>query len=66
MLIDRDMSKTDLRLRAGISSSSLARLGKNENVTTEVLTKVCQALNCDIGEIMEIVPESKNNPSGRI
>lgn len=66
MLIDRDMSKTDLRLRAGISSSSLARLGKNENVTTEVLAKVCQAMNCDIGEIMEIVPESKNNPSGRI
>lgn len=41
MLIDRDMSKTDLRLLAGISSTSLAKLGKDESVTTNVLVKVC-------------------------
>lgn len=52
MLIDRDMTKTDLRLHAGISSSSLAKLGKGESVTTAVLLKVCEALDCDITEII--------------
>ena len=52
MLIDRDMTKTDLRLCSGISSSSLAKLGKGENVTTAVLLKVCAALDCDISEII--------------
>ncbi len=52
ILIDRDMTKTDLRLRAGISSSSLARLNKGESVTTAVLLKICEVLNCDITEIM--------------
>ena len=45
LLIDRDMSKTDLRLKAGISTMALAKLGKNENVSMEVLKKVCKALN---------------------
>ncbi len=44
LLIDRDMSKTDLRLKAGISTMALAKLGKNENVSMEVLKKVCTAL----------------------
>ena len=52
ILIDRDMTKTDLRLRAGISSSSLAKLGKGESVTTAVLLKICEALDCDITEII--------------
>ena len=53
LLIDKDMKKKDLRRSAGISTSSVAKLGKNENVTTEVLEKVCAALNCDFGDIME-------------
>lgn len=57
LLIDREMKKTDLRKLAGISSSSLAKLGKDENVTTEVLVKICTALNCDTSDIMEIVPD---------
>ena len=57
LLIDRDMKKSDLRKAAGISSSSLAKLGKDENVTTEVLVKICTALNCDTSDIMEIVPD---------
>ena len=57
LLIDRNMKKTELRQAAGISSSSLAKLGKNENLTTGVLLKICTALNCDIGDIMEIVPD---------
>lgn len=49
------MRKKDLCLAAGISHASVAKLGKNENVTTEVLLKICTALNCDIGDIMEIL-----------
>ena len=63
LLIDRDMSKTDLRLKAGISTMALAKLGKNENVSMDVLKKVCTALQCDIGDIMELIPEN-NTPKG--
>ena len=45
LLIDKNMKKSDLRKNAGISSSSLAKLGKDENVTTEVLAKICNELN---------------------
>lgn len=57
LLIDLDMSKTELRLKAGISTMALAKLGKNENVSLDVLKKICKALNCNIGDIMDIVPE---------
>ena len=46
MLIDKDMKKKDLRAATGISSSSMAKLGKNENVTTDVLVRICNALVC--------------------
>ena len=54
LLIDKDMKKKDLRLSSGISTNALAKLGKNENVTTDVLVKICTALKCDISDIMEI------------
>ncbi len=57
LLIDRDMKKKDLQVAAKISSASVTKLAKNENVNTEVLIKVCTALNCDIGDIMEMVPD---------
>jgi DNA-binding Xre family transcriptional regulator len=57
LLIDKDMKKKDLREAAGISTSSMAKLGKNENVTTDVLVKICKALKCDISDIMEIEPD---------
>jgi DNA-binding Xre family transcriptional regulator len=57
LLIDRDMKKKDLRETAGISTASMAKLGKNENVNTDILIKVCKALNCDISDIMEIVDD---------
>ena len=47
------MKKKDLCAAAGISHASMAKLGKNENVTTDVLVKICTALQCDIGDIME-------------
>ena len=56
LLIDRDMKRLDLQKLANISASSIAKLGKCENVTTEVLVKICQALNCDLSDIMELVP----------
>ena len=55
LLIDKEMKKSDLRKNAGISSSSLAKLTKGENVTTDVLVKICNMLNCDVGDIMEFV-----------
>lgn len=54
LLIDRNLKKTDLLSIAGISSTTLAKLGKNENVTTDVLLKICSALHCDIADIAEV------------
>ena len=56
LLIDRDMKRTDLRKNAGISSSSLAKLGKDENVTTDVLLRICDSLDVELNEIAETVP----------
>lgn len=58
LLIDRDMKKKDLQKIAGISSATITKLGKNENVNTEVLEKICRALECDISNIMEIIPDN--------
>lgn len=55
LLTDRGMKKKELCEAAGISHASMAKLGKNENVTTDVLVKVCTALRCDISDIMEII-----------
>lgn len=57
LLIDKKMKKSDLRKNARISSSSLAKLTKDENVTTEVLAKICKELNCDVSDIMEFIPD---------
>lgn len=57
LLIDKDMKKKDLRLATGITTTALAKLGKNENVNTEVLVKICKVLECDISDIMEIIDE---------
>ena len=60
LLIDKNMNKTDLRLAAGITTTALAKLGKNENVNTEVLGKICKALECKIDDIMEFVEDNYN------
>ena len=59
LLIDRDMKKKDLCAAAGISHASVAKLGKNENVTLPVLLNICEYLECDFGDIMEAVPENE-------
>ena len=56
LLIDRDMKKKDLRAATGISSTSMAKLGKNENVTMDVLVRICNALDCELSDIMELEP----------
>ncbi|WP_155969945.1 helix-turn-helix domain-containing protein [Streptococcus ruminantium] len=55
LLIDKGWTKSELRKKAGISSSTIAKLGKGENVTTDVLLKICIALNCEIEDILNIV-----------
>lgn len=57
LLIDKDMRKKDLCIAAGISSASVTKMGKGGTVNTKVLEKICAALNCDIGDIMEITVE---------
>ena len=64
LLIDRDMSRTELRECSGISTVSLAKLGKNENITTDVLLKICNGLDVDIEDIMETVAEKNNTDKG--
>ena len=59
LLIDRDMKKKDLRELTKLSSSTIAKMTKNEPVSTDVLIKICAVLNCDVGDIMEIVPDKK-------
>lgn len=55
LLIDKEMLKKDLAEKAEISTTSIAKLGKNENVNTDILLKICIALDCEISDIMEIV-----------
>ena len=59
LLIDRNMNKTDLRTASGITTTALAKLGRNENVNTEVLAKICKTLDCKIEDIMEMIPDDK-------
>lgn len=54
LLIDRGMKKKELQEASGVSAASIAKLGRNGNITTEVLLKICLALDCDISDIMEI------------
>ncbi len=57
LLIDKGLNKKELITLSGVSSSSIAKMTKGENVTTSVLCKICNALKCDFKDIMEYVPE---------
>lgn len=57
LLIDKDMKKKDLCAMAGISPASVTKMGKNGHVTTDILQRICIALDCQIGDIMELIPE---------
>ena len=58
LLIDKGMNRQDLKRVSGLSSTCIAKLGKGENVTTDVLLRICIALNCDISDIVECVEET--------
>lgn len=57
LLIDKNMNKQNLKKMCRISSASVAKLGKGDNITTDVLLRICTALECDIADIMEIVKD---------
>lgn len=63
ILIDRDMKKKDFIELAGISFSTMSKLNHGENVTTEVLVKICRALDCTLDDIMEILPDEETKQS---
>lgn len=60
LIIEHDINKTQLREQVGISSATLAKLGKNEKVSLDALEKICKSLSCDISDIIEYVSEEKN------
>lgn len=60
LLIDKDMLKKDLQAAAKISWASVTKMSKGETVSMDVLIKVCKALSCDIGDIMELIPEESD------
>ncbi|MCR5126895.1 MAG: helix-turn-helix transcriptional regulator [Lachnospiraceae bacterium] len=57
LLIDKNMKKKDLQEKAEISSASIAKLGKGENITTDVLLKICETLDCTLEDIMETIKD---------
>ncbi len=57
MLIDKNMNKQDLKNATGISSASIAKLGKGENITTDILLKICEALDCKLEDILETIDD---------
>ncbi|MGO5168899.1 helix-turn-helix domain-containing protein [Bacillota bacterium LCP21S3_G6] len=63
LLIDKGMTRQDLREKTGISSASIAKMGKGENINTGLLVKICEALNCNTDDIMEIVPDEDSSKS---
>lgn len=61
VLIDKDMKKKDLQSAAGISWASVTKLSKGETVSMEVLMKICKTLECNIGDIMDLIPEENKD-----
>lgn len=61
LLIDKNMNKRDLKRVSGVSTTSIAKLSKGENITTDVLLKICKALNCGINDIMDMEEEKQSD-----
>lgn len=60
LLIDRDMQKKDLREKANLTTNVIAKMGKNQDVSTEVLSKICTVMECKLDDIIEIIPDKNN------
>ena len=65
LLIDKDMIKKDLREKAGLTTNVIAKLGKDQNVSTEVLCKICKVLDCGLEDIIEIIPDEEEHTNGK-
>ena len=65
LMLDKQMNKADLKRATGISTASIAKLGKGENVTTDILVKICEALDCELSDIMELAHDDDNIKPGR-
>jgi DNA-binding Xre family transcriptional regulator len=63
LLIDKDMKKKDLEAASGVSHYTINKLNRGDNVTTDVLAKICATLGCEIGDIMEIIPDEQHGTS---
>lgn len=61
ILIDKKMKKIDLRDQAGLTTNVLAKLGKDEHVSTQTLEKICKLLGCEVGDILEFVPDESED-----
>ncbi|MBQ6980291.1 MAG: helix-turn-helix transcriptional regulator [Clostridia bacterium] len=59
LLIDKGMNKTDLRLKTGISTSTLAKISNNEIVSMDVIFRICDVLECNVGDIMDATEKNK-------
>lgn len=65
LLIDRSLKKTEFAKEVGISGNTLAKLSKNDTISMDSIVRICRYLNCDVGDIMEVLPENDNQESGR-
>ena len=61
LLIDRDLKKKDLMQMSGISQSTVTKLGHNESASTDILVKICKGLDCDVSDIMELIPKGEDD-----
>ena len=59
MLIDKNMQKKDLQDAVKMSPNTMAKMGRNENISMDVLVRICKELQCDVGDIMEVIPDDK-------
>lgn len=59
LLIDKNMTRKDLRKISGVSTASIAKLGRGDNITTSVLVRICEALDCELEDIMQLVPDDE-------
>ena len=60
LLIDRDMKKKNLKELAGIGNSTMTKLANNENVTVEIMAKICNALDCKMDDVIEVLPDDEH------
>lgn len=65
LMLDKKMNKADLKRATGISTASIAKLGKGENVTTNILIKICEALECELSDIMELTSDDEHSKANK-